>query len=73
MPVSSVLSQDSKNVICFHVEQLQMPKIMFPKKWRHDFFLFFFFNCTAKNRDIPLKLCMRVVYVYLMTCILTFS
>ena len=55
-----VLSQDSKTVIYFYVRQLEMPKIALQKcdvitSTR------FFGHCTAKNKDIALKLCMWVV------------
>ena len=53
------LSQDSKNVICFYVRQLEMPKIAFQKC---DVITFTWFSghCTAKNKDIALKFCVRV-------------
>ena len=37
-----VLSQDLKNVICFHVRQLEMPKIAFQKSDVTVFILFSF-------------------------------
>ena len=59
-----VSSQDSKNVIHFHVRQLQMPKIAFQKS---DVIAVtcFFGPLHSQKKDIALKLCMRVVRVYL--------
>ena len=34
------------------------------KTWRRHLYLFFFGHCTAKNKDIALKFCMRVVCMY---------
>ena len=54
----AVLSQDSKNVIYFHVWQLEMS---ISHMWRHRLYLFFFFgHCTAKNKDIAFKFCLHV-------------
>ena len=58
------LSQDSKNVIYFYVRQLEMSKNVF-QKCDVITFTWFFGHCTAKNEDIALKFCMRVIYMYL--------
>ena len=57
------LSQNSKNVIYFYVQQLEMQKIAFQKC---DVITFTWFSghCTAKNKDIALKFCVRVVCMY---------
>ena len=55
-----VLFQDSKNVICFVVRQLEIPTIDFQKSdvitltWPLG-------HCTAKNKDIGLKFCTAIV------------
>ena len=54
MPIHLVLPQNSENVIYFYIRQLEMPKIAF-KKWRHHLYLLFD-HCTAKYKDIALKL-----------------
>ena len=55
----SVLSQDSKNVICFVVQQFEIPKIDFQK---YDVITInrFLGHFTAKNKDIGLKVCTTV-------------
>ena len=52
-----------KNVIYFYVRQLEMPKIAFQKC---DVITFTWFSghCTAKNKDIALKFCVRVFCKY---------
>ena len=55
-----VWSQDSKNVIYFHVRHLEMPKIAFQKCDVITFFYFFFGHCTVKNKDIALRFCFVV-------------
>ena len=56
------LSQDSKNVVCFYVRQLEMPKNDAFHKCDVITFTWFLGHCTAKNKDIALKFCMRVVF-----------
>ena len=56
--------QDSKNVIYFHARRLQMPKIAFQKCDVITFRYLFFCHCAAKNKDIALTFCMRVVCMY---------
>ena len=58
-----VLSQDAKNAIYFCVRQLEMQKSVFSKS---DIITFTSFggNCTAKNEDIALVFCVRVVCMY---------
>ena len=64
MPIFPVLSQNPKNVIHFHVHQLEIQKMGFKKSYVIILtrFLGYF---TAKNKDIALKFCMRVVSMYL--------
>ena len=58
---SPVLYQNSRNVLHFHVRQIEMPKIAFQKVASR---LPVFPHRTAKRKDIALKVCMFVVYVY---------
>ena len=58
-----VLLQDSKNVICFHVRHLEIPKIAL-QKMTISSFLVCFYHSAAKNKDVALKCCMRVVCMH---------
>ena len=51
---SLVLSQDSKDVVCFHVRQLEMPKSLL-KQVTSAPLPGFFCHCTAKNKYIVLE------------------
>ena len=55
-----VLSENSKNVICFVVPQLKIPKNRASKKVISLPFLYFLGHCTAKNKDVGLKFCTLV-------------
>ena len=57
-----VLSQDSKNAICFDVRQLKIPNIAFQ---RSDVITFTWLlgHCTAKNKDIGSKFCSLAVAI----------
>ena len=55
--------QKLKKVICYYVLQLEMLKFAFQICNVITFTCVFFLHCTAKNKDIALKFCMRVVCI----------
>ena len=62
MPILFRLFRDSKNTIHFYVRQVEMQKNI--SKIDVITFTRLFGNCTSKNKDIGLKIRMRVVYTY---------
>ena len=57
------LSQDSKNVICYYVRQLKMPKKSF-KKVALPLSGRYFDYCTAKTKGIASKFYMCIVCMW---------
>ena len=61
--LSSFVSVFQKNVICFDVQQLQMPNIAFQKVPSSP--LTGFWAIAQPKKDVALKPCMRVVSMHL--------